>query len=301
MTIENKLLVVIAGPTAVGKTSTGIFLAHHYNSEIISADSRQFYKELIIGTASPTVEELSLATHHFVHHISISEQFNVSLFETGVLELAEKQFQERNILFMVGGSGLYINAVCHGIDQLPDPDPDIRQRLKKTLAESGITALQHELAALDPVYSNQVDLSNPARLMRAIEICRSTGVPYSSLRTNKPGQRNFKILKVGLELPREMLYDRINRRVDAMMEAGLFEEALSLYPYRHFNALNTVGYKELFDHFEGLTTLEHAVDKIKVHSRRYAKRQLTWFKKDTEYKWYRPDQLDQIIELIESA
>lgn len=298
MTIDEPLLVVIAGPTAVGKTALSIALASQLNSEIISADSRQFYREMQIGTAAPAAFELSLVPHHFVHQLSVLEPYNVSLFESQALELLDTLFQHHRVVFMAGGSGLYINAVCHGIDLLPDPDPEIRSGLKNTLASSGIGALQDQLMQLDPEYASQVDLSNPARLMRALEICIATGLTYSSLRSNKPRQRKFRIMKLGIELPREILYQRINDRVDAMMRAGLYDEALKLYPFRHLNALNTVGYKELFDHFEGLTTLEFAIEKIKTHSRRYAKRQLTWFKKDPEYAWFGPGEIHHILEKI---
>ncbi|MCX6307191.1 MAG: tRNA (adenosine(37)-N6)-dimethylallyltransferase MiaA [Bacteroidetes bacterium] len=300
MTIDDRLLVVIAGPTAVGKTAVAISLAQHFHTGIISADSRQFFREMSIGTATPTTVELSLAPHHFVHHLSIRDPYNVSLFEADALALADVLFREHPVVFLVGGSGLYLNAVCHGIDLLPDPDPEIRHRLKQTLASSGIAALRQELALLDPVYAGKVDLANPARLMRAIEICLATGVPYSTLRSNQPKQRNFRILKAGIELPRELLYQRINDRVDAMMQAGLYDEALALYPDRHLNALNTVGYKELFDHFAGLTSLEHAIEKIKTNSRRYAKRQLTWFKKDLDYHWFQPGETGHIISMIDS-
>lgn len=293
MNIDDPLLVVIAGPTAAGKTALAVSLARHFNTEIISADSRQFYREMHIGTAAPSQEELRMVKHHFIHHLSIHDPYDVSRFEADALEVLGKLFQTHPIVFMVGGSGLYINAVCNGIDVLPDPDPEIRLQLKETLATGGLAALQDELTRLDPEYALQVDLQNPARLMRAIEVCRATGMPYSALRTSKPALRSFRILKVGIDLPREVLYQRINNRVDAMMAAGLFEEALSLYPYRHLNALNTVGYKELFDHFAGLTSLEHAVDKIKIHTRRYAKRQLTWFRKDVGMRWF-----GGIIELL---
>ena len=295
---DDRLLIVIAGPTAVGKTSVGIQLARNFSTEIISADSRQFFREMKIGTAVPSTEELSLAKHHFVHQLSIQETYNISRFEADTLALLDKLFLQHRVVLMVGGSGLYINAVCNGIDILPDPDPEIRRMLKDLLATSGITALVDELMQVDPDYAKQVELSNPARLIRALEICRITGVPYSSLRSNKPKQRTFRILKLGLELPRELLYHRINDRVDGMMDSGLFEEALALYPYRHLNALNTVGYRELFDHIDGLTSLEFAVTKIKINSRRYAKRQLTWFKKDPEYTWFYPDDIDQIMELF---
>ncbi|MCX6266861.1 MAG: tRNA (adenosine(37)-N6)-dimethylallyltransferase MiaA [Bacteroidetes bacterium] len=298
MTIDDPLLVVIAGPTAVGKTTLSISLASHFNTEIISADSRQFFREMHIGTAAPSEKETALVKHHFVHHLSIRDGYNVSQFETDALALLDDLFKQHAVVLMVGGSGLYIHAVTDGIDLLPDPDPEIRQQLKETLAVSGIAALQDELTMLDPVYAGQVDLKNPARLMRALEICRMTGVPYSSLRKHKPGQRPFRVLKMGLELSREILYSRINSRVDAMLQAGLIDEALALYPFRQLNALNTLGYKELFDYFEGLTSLEQAIEKIKIHSRRYAKRQLTWFKKDPDYNWFQPDDFNRMISLI---
>jgi tRNA dimethylallyltransferase len=298
MIIDDRLLIVIAGPTAAGKTTLAISLARHFKTEIISADSRQFFHEMPVGTAAPTAQEQSCVKHHLVGHLSVTENYNVSRFETDALELAEQLFHQHPVVVVVGGSGLYINAICHGIDLLPDPDPEIRLALKHTLDSEGITALQDELEQLDPVYARQVDRANPARLMRALEICRATGVPYSSLRSNKPKPRNFRIVRIGVELPREELYQRINNRVDAMMQAGLFEEALALYPHRHLNALNTVGYKELFDHFAGLTSLAHAVEKIKIHSRRYAKRQLTWFKKDPGFVWFGPGEVEAILRFV---
>lgn len=301
MTIDDRLLVVIAGPTAVGKTTLAISLARHFNTEIISADSRQFYREMKIGTAAPSPAELALAKHHFIHHLSINDTCNVSRFETDVLKVTGELFKQHRVLFLAGGSGLYINAVIHGIDLLPDPDPEIRRQLKDQLAASGIEALRQELSVLDPEYAKRVDMANPARLLRALEVCRIAGVPYSKLTTNKPARRNFRILKIGLELPREELYRRIDQRVDEMMSAGLFEEALALYPYRQLNALNTVGYKELFDHFEGLTSLEFAVDKIKVHSRRYAKRQLTWFRKEPDISWFHPQDVEKISAFAQCA
>jgi tRNA dimethylallyltransferase len=299
MTFNDRLLVVIAGPTAVGKTSLAVSLALRYDTEIISADSRQFFREMSIGTAAPSGRELALVKHHFIHHLSVEEPYNVSCYEADAMATLENIFKNHPVAIMVGGSGLYINAVCHGIDLLPDPDPEIRRQLKETLATSGIAALQHELTLLDPEYARLVDRANPARLIRALEMCRTTGMPYSLLRTSKPKPRNFRILKLGIELPRDVLYRRINERVDAMMRAGLYNESLSLYHFRHLNALNTVGYKELFDHMAGLTSLEQAVEKIKTHSRRYAKRQLTWFKKDPEYTWFRPDETGRIISFLE--
>jgi len=298
MTFNDRLLVVIAGPTAVGKTSLSVSLALHFNTEIISADSRQFFREMTIGTAIPDDYELSRVKHYFIHHLSVLDPYNVARYETDVLEVLDRLFKHHAIVFLVGGSGLYINAVCHGIDRLPDPDPEVRRQLKETLNSAGIEALQKELELVDPEYARQVDRLNPARLIRALEICRTTGMTFSSLRTNKPKQRNFRILKVGLDLPRELLYQRINKRVTGMMLAGLLEEARSLYQHRDLNALNTVGYRELFDHFASLTTLEHAVEKIRINSRRYAKRQLTWLKKDPEFSWFKPEETGRIIELI---
>ena len=301
MTMNEPLLVVIAGPTAVGKTELGIKLARHLKTPIISADSRQFYREMKIGTAAPTPEELKAVPHHFIHQLSVRDAFNVSRFETEVLLLLKELFKQHPVALMVGGSGLYIHAVCHGMDQLPDPDPEIRQRLKHMLETAGIIALQDELRQVDPEYYGIVDLANPARLIRALEIYGATGVPYSALRTQTLKPRPFRILKIGIDLPREILNERINKRVDEMIHAGLVEEAGQLFPLRHLNALNTVGYKELFDYMQGLTTLDFAIDKIKTNSRRYAKRQLTWFRKDQEFRWFRPDDLGSILHLPELA
>jgi tRNA dimethylallyltransferase len=222
-------------------------------------------------------------------------------YESEVLDLLDQLFKNHRVAIMVGGSGLYINAVCHGIDLLPDPEPEIRLDLKKILEKSGITALQDELMQVDPGYADTVDLANPARLIRAIEIYRSTGVPYSMLRTNRPKIRPFRIVKIGIDLPREMLNQRINSRVDEMIDHGLVDEARQLYPMRHLNALNTVGYKELFDYFEGKVSLDHAIEKIKTNSRRYAKRQLTWFRKDHEIKWVGPEDIMQVLQLLDAG
>jgi len=301
MSIDDRLLLVVAGPTASGKTALGIRLAQHLNTHIISADSRQFYREMKIGTAAPSSGELQSVPHHFIHQLSIQETYNVSRYESEVLDLLDQLFKNHRVAIMVGGSGLYINAVCHGIDLLPDPEPEIRLDLKKILEKSGITALQDELMQVDPGYADTVDLANPARLIRAIEIYRSTGVPYSMLRTNRPKIRPFRIVKIGLDLPREMLNQRINSRVDEMIDHGLVDEARQLYPMRHLNALNTVGYKELFDYFEGKVSLDHAIEKIKTNSRRYAKRQLTWFRKDHEIKWVGPEDIMQVLQLLDAG
>lgn len=301
MNIDDRLLLVIAGPTASGKTALGIQLARHLNTHIISADSRQFYREMKIGTAAPSSGELLSVPHHFIHQLSIQDNYNVSIYEIEVLDLLDQLFKDHRVAIMVGGSGLYINAVCHGIDLLPDPEPEIRLELKKILEKSGITALQDELMRVDPEYAATVDLANPARLVRAIEIYRSTGVPYSMLRTNTPKIRPFRIVKIGIDLPREMLNQRINSRVDEMIDHGLVDEARQLYPLRHLNALNTVGYKELFDYFEGKVSLDHAIEKIKTNSRRYAKRQLTWFRKDHEIKWVAPEDIMQVLQLLNAG
>lgn len=301
MTFDNPLLVVLTGPTASGKTRTGIHLASHFHSEILSADSRQFFHEMKIGTAFPVPHELACVKHHFIGHLSIHDSYNISRFETDAIQLLERLFQHRRVVFLVGGSGLYINAVCHGIDFLPDPNPVMRIELKLRLEQHGIATLQEELQKTDPEYAAMVDMANPARLIRALEICHTTGVPYSSLRLNNPKERPFRILKIGITHPREVLNERINNRVDQMIDAGLVEEARQLYPYRHLNALNTVGYKELFDHFDGAYPLAMAIEKIKTHSRRYAKRQMTWFTKDAEMVWFLPSETERMISLIEKS
>lgn len=295
MTTEKPLLVVIAGPTASGKTALAIQLAQQFQTEILSCDSRQFYRELNIGTAKPTPEELAAAPHHFIGHLSIFEPYNVSRFETDALELLSALFRKHPVVIMVGGSGLYIDAVCKGIDTLPDPDPEIRAELKTILEGDGIEALRHELRTFDPEYARTADLANPARLIRALEVFRTTGIPYSSLRKNQSRERPFRILKICLDLPREILNQRINQRVDEMITAGLLDEARALYPNHHLNALNTVGYKELFAHLDGLTDLPTAIEKIKTNTRRYAKRQVTWFRRDGGYQWIEQEKTAGII------
>jgi len=291
-------LIVITGPTAAGKTSIAVSIAHHLKTAIISADSRQFYSEMCIGTARPSVDEMDAIPHYFSGNMSVSDYYNVSRYERNVLNKLDELFAVSSFVVMAGGSGLYINAVCHGIDDLPDADENLRKTLNQLKHTAGIIALQHQLLELDPVYYHQVDLSNPKRLIRALEICINTGLPYSSLRKNKPVERPFKIVKIGLNLPKEDLHQRIVRRVDTMMQKGLLEEARRLYPFRELNALNTVGYRELFDYFDGTTTLNEAVGKIKSNTRRYAKRQLTWFKKDKEITWFHPDDLSLILDFI---
>jgi len=297
---QHHTLIVIAGPTASGKTSVAIDVASHFNTEIISADSRQFYKEIPIGTAAPDTKELAKVKHHFVGHLSIFDDYNVSRFEKEVLTLLKQKFHQHSLMVMAGGSGMYIDAVCNGIDELPDPDEKIRIGLNQTLSEKGIEALQQQLKILDPSYYREVDLQNPKRLMRAIEVCLQTGKRYSDLRKNKPVFRNFNIIKIGLTLSRETLYSRINRRTDNMITNGWIDEARAVYQYKHLNSLNTVGYKELFSFISGEWPLETAIEKIKTNTRRYAKRQLTWFKRDKDIHWFQPDNIQNILRYIES-
>ncbi|PLW98524.1 MAG: tRNA (adenosine(37)-N6)-dimethylallyltransferase MiaA [Marinilabiliales bacterium] len=278
-------LIVLTGPTAVGKTELSISLAQKHNTHIISCDSRQFYREMKIGTAAPTQKELQAVPHHFIGHLSIHDYYNVSMFEQDVLKLLPELFKNADTVIMTGGSGMYIDAVAYGIDELPDADETIRQQVKAELAKNGLEGLQIWLQRLDPEHYETIDRFNPNRMRRAIEVCLQTGKPFSELRKNQSKKRDFEIEKICLVRPREELYRRINLRVDKMMEQGLEKEARSLYEFRHLNALNTVGYKELFSYFDGEISLEQAVTDIKTHSRRYAKRQLTWFKRDESYRW----------------
>ncbi len=291
--MKNKL-IVIAGPTAIGKTAKAIQLAQSLDSEIISADSRQFYKELKIGVAAPSIDELEAVKHHFVGHLSITDYYNVSRYEHDVLRLLETYFKEHQYAILVGGSGLYIDAVCKGIDDLPDPDKDIRQRLKNTYAKNGLEPLKEQLQELDPLYYQIVDLNNPNRILRALEVCLATGRTYTSLRNNETKAREFEIIKIGLDRPREELFDNIEQRVDRMIQVGLVDEVRSLQDYKNLNALNTVSYKEIFNFLDGTWSFDKAIEKIKTHSRRYAKRQLTWFRKDQDISWFHPDEIDKI-------
>jgi tRNA dimethylallyltransferase len=290
--------VVIAGPTAVGKTDIAIELALKFKTEIISADSRQFYKEMSIGTAKPNQDQLKKVKHHFINQLSISEYYNVSKYENEVLKLLNELFSVKNIVFLVGGSGLYIDAICKGIDDFPDPTPELRESLKKILIDEGIKKLQELLLELDPEYYKYVDINNPNRLLRAIEVCQTTGKKFSEQRLNNFKKRDFKIIKVGLNLPRKELFNRIELRVDTMIQDGLLGEVESLISMRHLNALNTVGYKELFEMVDGEVSLQQAVEKIKTNTRRYAKRQLTWFNREKEYTWFEPSQLNEITNYL---
>jgi len=298
MTIEKKLLVVLCGPTASGKTTVAVELAKFLKTEIISADSRQFYEDMKIGTAYPSESQLAEVPHHFVGHLLVTDSYNVSRFEKDALDRLDVLFNTYPVVILTGGSGLYIHAVCQGMDVLPDPDPHLRAELKEILAGKGIQALQEKLLGLDPIYYQTVDLNNASRLIRALEICITTGLPYSSLRSQKPRQRPFKVLKIGLELPREELNKRIDERVDRMLADGWLDEARDLYKFRDCNALNTLGYKEIFEHFAEKMRYSEAIEKIKTNTRRYAKRQMTWFRKDKEIHWFSPDHISSILELI---
>jgi tRNA dimethylallyltransferase len=279
-------LVVIAGPTAVGKTAFSVELAQHLKTEIISADSRQFYKELTIGTAKPTAKELAACQHHFINHIHLKENYTAAQFEQEALALCKLKFMQHQQLVLTGGSGLYIDALCHGFDDAPPSDPAVRAELDLVLKNNGIKALQQMLIQLDPDYSQKVDINNPQRLIRAIEINQLSGKNMHFFLKGKVKQRPFKILKICLTMDRELLYERINKRVDHMIVNGLEDEALAYYHLKDINALQTVGYKEFFDYFEGNYSYTEAVEKIKQNSRNYAKRQLTWFKRDKEYTWF---------------
>ena len=295
-----KTLIVVAGPTGIGKTTVGIELARHFHSEIVSADSRQIFRELKTGTAVPSENELALVKHHFIQSHSIHEPYNASRYETEAIELLENLFQKHDILFLVGGSMLYIDAVCKGIDEMPDADPEIRNSLKLRFEQEGIENLRRQLKKLDPEYYSTVDLRNPVRLIHALEICLMTGKPYSSFRSNPNKKRSFDILKIGLDCNRELLHQRINNRVDKMVEEGLEQEARSVYPLNHLTALNTVGYREWFSFFDGDISREKAIELIKRNSRHYARKQLTWFRNDPLMNWFETGQVDEIIALIET-
>ena len=284
-----KIIVAIVGPTAIGKTTRSINLAKHFDTEIISADSRQFYKEMKVGTAVPSENELKQVKHHFIQHINIADQYSVGQFERDATVTLEKLFKNHDIVVMVGGSGLYMDAVLYGLDNFPKAPKEIRNELNILLEAKGIAVLQEQLKELDPKYYSQVDLKNPHRLIRALEISISSGKPYSSFLDKKKKPHGFKFVLVGLRAEREIIYDRINKRVDQMLENGLLEEARELHPYKKLNALNTVGYKELFDFFEGKMDFETAIEEIKKNTRRFAKRQLTWYRKNKDVLWLNHD------------
>lgn len=284
--MKTNYLINIVGPTAIGKTSLAIQLANKFNTEIISADSRQFYKEMSIGTAVPSAEELQAAKHHFIQHTSIEDNYNVGDFESDAIKKLDELFKNNKIVIMVGGSGLYTKSVLEGLDYFPEVSLEIRQELNLKLEKEGLDSLQQQLHKLDPDYYKIVDLENPHRVIRALEVCISSGKPYSSYLNQPKKKRNFTAISIGLNAEREIIYDRINRRVDLMITEGLMDEAKALFPKRELNALNTVGYKELFSYLEGKDSLETAVSEIKKNTRRFAKRQLTWFRKDQEINWF---------------
>ncbi len=294
-------LLVLIGPTGVGKTELSLRLARRYHTPVISADSRQIYAGLPIGTAAPTKEELRQVEHHFVGILPLTGYYSAARYEAEALQLLERLSARHPLVLLSGGSMMYVDAVCKGIDEIPTVDADTRRWMMQKYRAEGLERLCAELKLLDPVYYREVDLKNPKRVVHALEICYMTGKPYTSFRTASPKTRPFQTLKVGLTRPREELYGRINRRVDLMMRQGLLEEARQVYPYRAHNALNTVGYKELFHYIDGEWTLPFAVEKIKQHTRVYARKQMTWFKRDATIRWFHPDREQEITAYIDSA
>jgi len=292
--MNKKYLIIIAGPTAIGKTSLSIDIAKHFHTEILSCDSRQFFKEMSIGTAVPNKEELAQVPHHFIHNLSIQNEYSVGMFERDVLLKIEELHQKFDVLVMVGGSGLYVDAVCRGLDDFPRATEGLRDELNKRFSEEGLEPLEQQLKELDPEYHKTVDKANPHRIIRALEVCLTSGHSFSSFRKKQIANRPFETLKIILNRDRELLYERINLRVDLMFEEGLLEEAKKLYPQRELNALQTVGYKELFNYFDGGIDLETAISEIKKNTRRYAKRQLTWFRRDPETVFFNPEEPNEI-------
>lgn len=298
--MSTKRLIVVVGATASGKTDLSIALARYYNAPIISTDSRQVYKGLPIGTAYPSEEQLQMVRHHFIGEKELTENFNCGEYEKQALERLEQLFVEYDTVVAVGGSGLYIRALCEGMDDLPEADEALRNELSARLKSEGLEPLLSQLQQLDPEFYEVVDRQNPARVLRALEVCLMSGCKYSQLRKSERKERDFQIVKVGITMPREQLYDRINRRVDIMVEAGLEAEARTVLPYRHCNSLRTVGYSEMFDYFDGKITFEEAVELIKRNSRRYAKRQITWFGRDTDIAWFNRGEEEQIVKYIDA-
>ena len=294
----NKTLIVITGPTAVGKTDLCLDIAKYFGIPIINADSRQIYREIKIGTAAPTEEQLQQVRHYFVGTQALTDYYSASIYEQEVMSLLSTLFQASDYALLSGGSMMYIDAVCNGIDDIPTVDDETRNTLKKRLADEGLESLCEQLRILDPEHYEVVDRMNPRRVVHALEICLMTGRTYTSFRTNERKERPFKIIKIGLNRNREIIYDRINRRVDSMMEQGFLDEARSVYPLRHLNALNTVGYKELFTYLDGTWSLNEAVERIKGNTRRYARKQLTWYKKDPLVTWFSPDEKQLILNHI---
>jgi tRNA dimethylallyltransferase len=296
-----KTLLVLIGPTGVGKTELSLRLAEKFGSPIISSDSRQLYADLKIGTAAPTPEQLNKVPHHFVGTLKLTDYYSAAQYEAEVLKLLEKLFQSKDVIVMTGGSMMYVDAVCKGIDDIPTVDKETRELLIHRYEAEGLERLCSELKLLDPEYYKIVDLKNPKRVIHALEICYMTGKTYTSFRTRSTKERPFQILKIGLTRDREELYERINRRVDIMMEDGLLEEAKSVYPYKHLNSLNTVGYKELFNYLDGVWDLPFAIEKIKQNSRIYSRKQMTWFKRDNDITWFHPNQEEEIMDYIKKV
>jgi tRNA dimethylallyltransferase len=299
--MPQKTLIVLVGPTGVGKTETSLVLAETLHAPIINADSRQIYKGMGIGTAAPTPEEQARVEHHFVQFLNPGEYYSAAQFELDVMARLETLFQSHDYVLLSGGSMMYIDAVCKGIDDIPTVDAETRKMMLERYEAEGLERLCSELRVLDPEYYQVVDLKNPKRVIHALEICYMTGKTYTSFRTNTRKERPFRIVKIGLKREREILYDRINRRVTQMLEMGLEQEVRSLMPYRNTNALNTVGYKEMFAYFDGAMTLEQAADKIRQNSRIYSRKQMTWFKRDEEIKWFEPGQMSEIMNYIEKS
>lgn len=299
--MSTKLLIAIVGPTAVGKTAIAIKLTQELSTEILSADSRQFYREMEIGTAKPSTEELKIVKHHFINNLSIQDEYNAGKYELEALACLEELFKKHDKVVLAGGSGMFVDALCKGFDKLPEADIVLRERYETLLRDKGIEALQNELQEKDPVYYSEVDKNNPRRLIRALEVIHQTGQPYSKFRTRKPAHRSFSILKIGLNMDKELLRERIDKRVDEMLANGWLGECKALYAYRNLNALRTVGYTELFGFIDGKIDWPTTVQNIKTNTWHYAKRQLTWFKKDKAIKWFSPNDIEAIHSYIHNS
>lgn len=295
----NRLLIVVTGPTASGKTQASIELARYFHSHIISADARQFYLEMNIGTAKPSLDQLAAAPHHFINHLSIGDSYSAGQFEQEAVSFIDDDLKNHSVITLVGGSGLFIRAVLEGFDSFPPEDPEVKEKLQDLFKAEGLVALQQLLRSYDPVYYDKVDLNNPQRLIRAMSVCLTSGKPFSSFHKQQRKQRNFTPVKIGMKVEKEELHRRIDERVEQMMLAGMPDEAAKLFPLRRFNALQTVGYTELFEFLEQKITMDEAVAKIKRNTRQYARRQMTWFKKEKDIAWFAPDEAEKIAEYIE--